>query len=191
MDRRSERSASGAEAVRPEVRALMDRFKFDRLPVEGTLYKDMWKSTLSAETGPAGTAMIGMYCVDPSSVSRFHRLAYDEVWHFYGGDPLVLILLRPDGSSEDVVMGSDVLSGQRCQFVVPAGVWQAGEVRSGGRYSLFGCTMAPGFSGAAFEGGTQEDLLRRWPARALDIRRLAVPGNDVDMPEGFACSPGD
>ncbi len=53
-------------------------------------------------------------------------------------------------------MGSDPLQGQQVQFVVPAGVWQAGGMLEGGRYSLYGCTVAPGFTGDIFEGGRRE-----------------------------------
>ena len=61
---------------------------------------------------------LGLFCVEPRSFSRFHRLAADEVWHAYDGDPFRLILLHPDGSSEDVVMGRDVHAGQRVQFTL-------------------------------------------------------------------------
>jgi predicted cupin superfamily sugar epimerase len=137
--------------------------------------------------GPAGSAGIGFYCADPPSRSLFHRLDFDEVWHFYGGDPLRLVLLHPDGSDEDVVMGGDLLAGGRVQHVVPAGAWQAGELLPGGRWALFGCTMAPGFTGACFEGGRVAELLESHPGRAGDIERLGVPaGEAVEMPEGFA-----
>jgi predicted cupin superfamily sugar epimerase len=131
--------------------------------------------------------MLGLYCDDPPSRSLFHRLEFDEVWHFYGGDPLRLVLLHPDGTSTDVVMGSGVLSGHRVQVVIPAGVWQAGELVDGGRWALFGCTMAPGFTGTCFEGGTIADLLTTHPDRAADIHRLGIPGDhDTRMPDGFA-----
>ena len=115
----------------------------------------------------------------------FHRLKYDEVWHFYGGDPLRLILLFPDGSSRDVIMGSDPRRDQLVQFVIPAGVWQAGHILEGGKYSLFGCTVAPGFTDDIFEGGRREQLLSMYPDRAEDINRFSV-GGETSMPEGFA-----
>ena len=134
-----------------------------------------------------GTAMIGMYSADPPSRSLFHRLTFDEVWHFYGGDPMRLILLHPDGSTDEVIMGSDLLAGQLVQFVIPAGVWQAGELVEGGRWALFGCTMAPGFTGTCFEGGRVGDLLAHYPDRAADIRRLGIPDDhETAMPGGFA-----
>jgi predicted cupin superfamily sugar epimerase len=96
------------------------------------------------------------------------------------------VLLYPDGSTRDVIMGSDPLHGQAVQFVVPAGVWQAGEMVDGGRYSLFGCTMAPGFTGDIFEGGVREQLVRLYPERAVDIEQLTSGTGETQMPKGFA-----
>jgi len=172
--------------MRPEVKALIEHYRLQPLPVEGTLFVSAYRSAQEYENGkPVGTAIIAMYCDDPYSVSLFHKLKYDEVWHFYGGDPLRLILLYPDGSSRDVIMGSDPLKGGLVQFVIPAGVWQAGHIVSGGRYSLFGCTVAPGFTGDIFEGGRRQQLLVLYPDRAEDINKLSVSG-ETKMPEGFA-----
>ncbi len=174
--------------MHPQVAVLVEHYGMQPLPVEGTLFVGTYRS--AAETvdgGPVGTAMIGLYAHDPDSRSLFHRLPADEVWHFYGGDPIRLVLLHPDGSSEDVWLGSDVAAGQRVQCVIPAGTWQAGELSEHGTYGLFGCTMAPGFTGAGFEGGTADRLLASHPGRRADIERLAVPaGDEVAMPPGFA-----
>ncbi len=170
------------------MRLLIERLGLTALPVEAALFAGTYRSRETTSTGgPVGSAGIGLFCVEPSSRSLFHRLAFDEVWHFYGGDPLRLVLLHPDGSDEEVIMGSDILGGQRVQHVVPAGAWQAGELVPGGRWALFGCTMAPGFTGACFEGGTVPDLLATHPRRAAEIERLGVPtGRPASMPEGFA-----
>lgn len=171
----------------PELAALIEHYRLQRLPVEGTLFASTYRSAQEFGNGkPYGTAMIGLYSNDPRSTSIFHRLPIDEIWHFYGGDPLRLVLLYPDGSSKDVIMGGDPLKGQQVQFVVSAGVWQAGQTVDGGRYSLFGCTMAPGFTGDIFEGGIREQLLKLYPARAADIRDLTSETDASRMPEGFA-----
>jgi len=154
--------------VETEVRALIERFDLRPLPVEGTLFAETYRSSYA-------TAIVALYALDPPSRSNFHVLAHDEVWHFYAGDPFRLILLHPEGSSADVVMGSGVRAGEQVQYTIPAGTWQAGELLAGSRYALFGCTMAPGFTPECFEGGHAEELLARWPSRADDIRRLAVP----------------
>ncbi|HEX4936649.1 MAG TPA: cupin domain-containing protein [Gemmatimonadaceae bacterium] len=173
--------------MHPEVAALIAHFRLSPLPAEGTLFASTWRSpTEFADGSPHGTAMIGLYCDEPRSQSLFHRLPVDEVWHFYGGDPLRLILLHPDGMSEDVLLGTNVLAGERVQFVVPAGTWQAGHLVAGGRYALFGCTLAPGFTGTMYEGGTRDALLAHYPDRAGDIERLGCDVQEVRMPDGFA-----
>jgi predicted cupin superfamily sugar epimerase len=172
--------------MHPEIKALIGHYHLQPLPVEGTLFVSTYRSSQEYENGkPVGTAMIGIYCDEPRSVSLFHKLKYDEVWHFYGGDPLRLVLLYPDGTNRDVILGSDHLKGQLAQFVIPAGVWQAGHMLQGGRYSLFGCTVAPGFTGDIFAGGKDAELLAMYPDRAEDINKLCVSG-ETKMPEGFA-----
>jgi predicted cupin superfamily sugar epimerase len=171
----------------PEIQALIEYYHMQPLPVEGTLFASTYRSAQELTGGkPVGTAMIGLYCDDPPSISTFHRLPIDEIWHFYGGDPLCLLLLYPDGTSADVILGSDPARGQQVQYVVPAGVWQAGHMITGGRYSLYGCTMAPGFTGDIFEGGTREGLLAAYPERTTDILKLTHQGAETRMPDNFA-----
>ncbi len=119
--------------MHPQVAKLVEHFGMQPLPVEGTLFVGTYRSP--AETidgGPVGTAMIGLYAHDPISRSLFHRLPADEVWHFYGGDPIRLVLLRADGSADDVWLGADLAAGQLVQYVIPAGTWQAGELGEDG-----------------------------------------------------------
>ena len=152
------------------------------LPVEATFFAQTYRSDERFGEGQICTAGVGLYSADPPSCSLFHRLTFDEVWHFYGGDPLRLVLLHPDGSDEEVILG-DPAAGHTVQHVVPAGSWQAGEVVPGGSWSFFGVTMAPGFTPACFEGGRAVGLVERYPARRDDIERLSVPeGQPATMP---------
>lgn len=166
---------------------LIEHFQMTPLPVEGTYFVNTWTSDgETPEGGPIGTAMMGLYLDDPVSRSLFHRLSFDEVWHFYGGDPIRLILLHPDGTDSAVTMGGDPLAGQLVQCRIPAHTWQAGELFDGGSWALFGCTLAPGFVGTCFEGGSASLLTAEYPNRAFDIARLGVPDNHQTLlPEGF------
>jgi len=174
----------------PEVHELIELYGFQPLPVEGTLFTQTYQSAKRLPGGgPVGTAILGLYCDDPPSVSRFHRLTADETWHFHAGDPFRLILLFPDGSSRDLVFGRQVLAGHRVQFTVPAGVWMAAHLIEGGHWALYGCTMAPGFEESMFEGGDVETLLPLYPERAGDIRRLACPHGVKQMPPTLKTAP--
>jgi len=173
--------------IPPDIKALIDHFQFEQLPVEGTFYKSTYRSGREFGDGsPMGTGIIAMYCEEPLSVSCFHRLTHDEIWHFYGGDPLVLYLLHDSGRFEEIIMGNNPLKGHHVQYVVPANVWQAGCLLPGGRYSLYGCTMAPGFTGTCFEGAIAETLIAQYPNCADIIRKLSVNGHETRMPAGYA-----
>lgn len=179
--------APQSEIMDLKIKALIEHFHFSPLPAEGTLFASTWRSTDEFVDGsPVGTAMIGMYCTNPLSQSFFHRLPVDETWHFYSGDRLRLVLLEPDGKNQDVIMGSDPLKGEHVQYVVPAGVWQAGQLVEGGSYALFGCTLAPGFTGRMYEGGVREELQENYPDRSEDIKKLTSTSTQKSMPEGFA-----
>jgi len=168
----------------PVIQSLIDRYQLQPLPVEGTLFAQTYRSAAEVSPGhPAGTAMVGLYCEEPPSHSLFHRLTLDEIWHFYSGDPLRLILLKPDGSNEDVVLGPNPAAGHFVQYCVPAGVWQAGHLIPGGRYALYGCTLAPGWIPSCFEAGTRSALMASHPDRAEDIERWACPEENSRFPE--------
>ena len=81
------------------VAEMIEQYGLEPLPVEGTLFVSTYRSADDTSSGgPVGTAMIGMYAHEPLSHSLFHRLPTDEIWHFYGGDPIRLIVLHPDGT---------------------------------------------------------------------------------------------
>jgi predicted cupin superfamily sugar epimerase len=122
---------------------------------------------------PFGTAIF--YLLTPDTVSALHRLASDEIFHFYLGDPVTMLQLHPDGSSEVLTLGQDILAGQRLQLVVPEGTWQGSFLKEDGEFALLGCTVAPGFEYADYEHGSRQELLDRYPDRRDLIIRLTPP----------------
>jgi len=112
------------------------------------------------------------YLLTPETRSALHRLASDEVFHFYLGDPVTMLNLHPDGSSEVLALGGDILAGERVQVVVRRGTWQGAHLAEGGRWALLGCTVAPGFEYADYEAASRRELLKRYPERRDLIIRL-------------------
>jgi predicted cupin superfamily sugar epimerase len=68
-------------------------------------------------------------------------------------------------------LGNDPEQGQKFQCVIKAGSWFASRVKTGGAYSLVGCTVSPGFDFADFELAG-EDLAKEYPAYETLIREL-------------------
>ena len=89
-----------------------------------------------------------------------------ECYHFYLGDPAEMLLLKPDGKGETVLLGQDIVSGMRLQQVIPAGIWQGSRLAPGGKFALMGTTMSPGFDPADFEIGMRDELSARYPDHA-------------------------
>ncbi len=115
---------------------------------------------------PAVTSIV--YLLREGECSRWHRVAADELWHFYEGSALTL--LRADPSLQAVSatrlgVGDNALP----MIAVPADHWQA--ARCNGSYALVGCTVAPGFDFADFtlmqdEPPAAQRLRDRHPAYA-------------------------
>ncbi len=165
------------------TKAIIEALGLERLPVEGVLFRQTWKKV--ADDNVIGTAMIGMLTNAEDSISVMHRLGADEVWHFYAGDPIRMLLLHPDGSHTTPLLGADVLVGQLPQVVVPAGTWMGAVLEPGGTYALFGNTLAPGFTSEMFEAGERGVLCSGWPDASTMITRLTTEQFERDMPAGY------
>lgn len=142
------------------------------LPQEGGLFRETYRSpiTLSGQSRSLATAIY--YLITPEHFSTMHRVRGDEVFHFYLGDPVELLMLRADGGGEVMTLGTDLIAGMRPQVVVPGGVWQGSRLRDGGLFALLGTTMAPGFDVADFEVADGAALVARYPSHADAITRL-------------------
>ena len=117
-----------------------------------------------------GTAIY--YLLEPETFSEMHRLKSDEVFHFYAGDAVEMLQLIEKGKGRTVVIGNDLLHGQRPQVVVERGVWQGSRLVEGGRWALLGCTVSPGFEFEDYETGVREQLRGAWPEFAGEIAAL-------------------
>ncbi|POX57256.1 cupin [Streptomyces sp. Ru71] len=161
------------------------RYGLEPLPVEGGLFRRTWAGPPDAEGRPAGSAIIALLTSAEGDASALHRLPTDEVWHFYRGDPLELLLLAPDGTDRLVHLGGDGPDAL-VQTVVPAGTWMGARVVPGGAWSLFGTTMAPGFLPRDYDGADDETvaaLRARHPRHAARIQALYRPHAPTRMTE--------
>src|SRR5580658_556576 len=103
----------------PSAAQILELLKLQPLPVEGGYFAETYRSkfTLARQSLPSsypGERAISTaiyYMLTPDTFSAIHRLKGDEVYHFYLGDPAELLLLRPDGEGETVLIGQDIASG--------------------------------------------------------------------------------
>lgn len=142
---------------------------------EGGFFREMHRGSLQLSGLPHGApraAHTAIYFLLPAGAfSAWHRVASDEVWHHYDGDPLELHTIDHGGVHVVTLLGRDLAAGQRPQHVVAAGVWQAAVPR-GARFALCGCTVAPGFDFADFSMPPRAELLAAFPQHADVVTRL-------------------
>jgi uncharacterized protein len=149
-------------------------------PREGGSFVETWRAVeaIPRESLPsryssarsAGTCIY--YLLEPGTFSEMHRLASDEIFHFYLGDPVEMLQLAPDGSARTVILGNDLAAGQYPQVIVPKLLWQGSRLVPGGKVALLGCTVSPGFDYADYEAGSAASLIPEYPKYAELIRIL-------------------
>jgi predicted cupin superfamily sugar epimerase len=71
-----------------------------------------------AESRPVGSALYFM--VTPDAHVRLHRIRNDQLYHYYLGDPIEVLMLRADGTSGRAIVGPDLRSGHACSFLFQA-----------------------------------------------------------------------
>jgi uncharacterized protein len=148
------------------------------LELEGGFFRETYRSRRQVQpqhlpAGVGGPRSIGTaiyYMITPESFSTLHRLPGTEIFHFYLGDPVVMLQLHPDGESQTVTLGHDLVAGHQPQVVVRGGTWQGSRLAAGGKWALMGTTMSPGFDYADYETGERDELIAQYPGVAEMIR---------------------
>jgi hypothetical protein len=171
---------AGDGAAKAGAEAIIARLGLAPHPREGGWFRETYRAaeTLAAPAlaarygGARAVATAIYYLLTPNTCSALHRLASDEIFHFYAGDPVEQLQLHPDGRGAVVTIGVDLAAGMRPQVVVPRGVWQGARLAAGGRYALLGCTVAPGFDYADYEAGARALLAAAYPDFASWIEAL-------------------
>ena len=142
--------------------------------VEGGAFREVYRSELNLPKtilplffqGSRSASTSIYFLLAAGQFSAFHRIASDELWHFYYGDPLHVYEIGHNGRLHTHVLGSDPEKGEAFQTVVKAGSWFASAPAPGSEYALVGCTVAPGFDFADFELANREALSGQYQEHA-------------------------
>lgn len=151
------------------ARQLIDALKLAPHP-EGGFYRRVFESgMLGADGRPQSSAIL--FLLPAGTVSRWHRVDADELWHFHEGSPLELLIAeQPDADVRRETLGP-VGDDSLPQRAVPAHAWQA--ARCLGDYVLVGCTVSPAFEFAGFLLLSDDSQARNdWPKLAGEFPEL-------------------
>ncbi|MBU3077078.1 cupin domain-containing protein [Sphingomonas quercus] len=116
---------------------------------EGGWFRETWRAPLTDEGRSAGTAI--HLLLEAGETSHWHRMDAGELWLWHAGAPVALSAAAGDrGPTTTMMLGPEILAGQRPQHFVAAGDWRSAHAGSG--WALLSCVVVPGF---AFSGFTR------------------------------------
>ncbi len=152
--------------------------------IEGGAFRETYRSGLSiakerlpAEfNGNRNVSTAIYFLLEEGQFSALHRIASDELWHFYEGHTLHVYEIRPEGTLITHVLGKDMEKGESFQCVVKAGSWFGSRCEVPGGFSLVGCTVAPGFDFGDFVLADRQKLTDEFPQYRELIRELTYDG---------------
>src|SRR5258705_7229311 len=119
-----------------------------------------------ADGRPLGSALYFM--VTPQAPVRLHRIRNDQLYHYYLGDPIEVLLLRGEG--EHVIVGPDLRAGHRVQLLIPGNTFHTARIIGARRWFLGASTEWPGVEKVDVEIGDVEALAAKYPDVADDLR---------------------
>ncbi|HLK27482.1 MAG TPA: cupin domain-containing protein [Puia sp.] len=147
---------------------------------EGGHYKETHRSSITVNKnnlpkdfhGDRDFSTAIYFLLEEKEFSAFHRIASDEMWHFYAGESLVIYEIETNGKLIEHKLGSNPENGESFQIVIKAGNWFGSRVANGKGYALVGCTVSPGFDFADFELAEREKLIKEFPNHEELIMQL-------------------
>jgi len=125
-----------------------------------------------ANQRPIGSALY--FLVTPTAPVRLHRIRNDQLYHYYLGDPLEVVLLHADGSTERVIVGPDLRAGNRVQLLIPGNTFHTAQVIGRRRWFLGTSTEWPGVVPTDVEIGNVDEIAAKYLAVADTLRAIAA-----------------
>ena len=165
--------------MRPDASYWINKLQLTQ-HVEGGAFRETYRSELTIPRtvlplffqGDRNASTTIYFLLASGQFSAFHRIAADEVWHFYFGDPLLVHEINHNGRLITHLLGTNPEKGESFQTVVRAGSWFASVPAPGSEYALVGCTVAPGFDFADFELADRAMLSQQYPEHTELITQL-------------------
>lgn len=161
------------------ARELINQLELEPHP-EGGWFREVYRSTEAIDgralperfEGSRCFATSIYYLLTSNDFSAFHRIAADELWHFYTGSSITIHTIDAGGNYLPVTLGCNPERNQAFQATVPHGTFFAADVDTADSFALVGCTVAPGFEFGDFELARRGNLLNLFPQHSDLIGRL-------------------
>lgn len=148
--------------------------------VEGGAFKEIYRSSGiiphailgSVFGGDRNTSTAIYFLLKHGQISAMHKIASDELWHFYDGASLCIYEITAQGELQKHRLGKNLEEGESFTCLIKAGSWFGSRCEIVGGFSLVGCTVAPGFDFKDFVLAERTELCNRYTQYADIINEL-------------------
>jgi len=142
---------------------LIKSLKLQPLKIEGGYFCRTYTNSITFGESKRSVGSAIYYLITEESFSAMHKLnSSDEMFHFYCGDSVEMLLLQENGHGEIVTI-SNQDENLNPQQLVPKGVWQGTRLIPSGRFALLGVTVTPAFEYEDFVLGNRDELMKKYP----------------------------
>jgi predicted cupin superfamily sugar epimerase len=122
---------------------------------------------------PMGSALYFM--LTPQEPVKLHRIRNDQFYHYYLGDPIEVLMMLTDGTTQHHVVGPDLRAGHKVQLFIPGSTFHTARVIGTRQWFLGGSTEWPGVEPQDVELGNADQLAMKYPEVAEQIRTWPLP----------------
>jgi predicted cupin superfamily sugar epimerase len=122
---------------------------------------------------PVGSALYFM--LTPQEPVKLHRIRNDQFYHYYLGDPIEVLMMLTDGTTQHHVVGPDLRAGHKVQLFIPGNTFHTARVIGAGQWFLGGSTEWPGVEPQDVELGNADEIAMKYPDVADQIRTWPLP----------------
>ena len=164
--------------MHPKAKKYIKQLQLKKHP-EGGYYKEVYRSgelilpehlpERYKSTRNFSTSIY--FLLEGKQFSAFHLLQSDELWHFYDGGSVILYVINQKGELSIKKLGKK--KDCELQLTIEKQNWFAAEVEDKRSFSLFGCTVSPGFEFEDFIMGSRDELIKKFPQHSALIKRLS------------------
>lgn len=142
-------------------------------------YRQLYRSIVKTDaTKVRRAASCGMFLATTEDTPVWSKLITDEIVVYHAGMSLQQLLILPDGTLEERIVGADILSGEIPQSVIPFGSWRLQRLlddTAADGFGLFGSIVVPGFDAADYQEKSTAEIIKMFPDLQLALQEYNLP----------------
>ena len=147
---------------------LKEEYRLEK-HIEGGSFAEVYTAPFEADGRPLAGNIY--FLLEAGEVSRLHVIDSDEIWFYHEGCGMKISVLAETGR-EEILLGKDVVNGERAMAVIPKGCAFGAENLDPDGYTFVSCVTTPQFEYAGFRLLSADEVRERYPGSFEAVAHL-------------------